>query len=183
MPCTAYCALPPQSVVLPGIDEQQARKMLSESDLQPLEGIWYYPNEEMTLAIEKWDGEKNIGYRIILLASNDFDLTPGTVIGYIASSAVNNKYNLWLYSEQDRTTLLSPLQCVATLNADNNSLTFDPPHYNVKVRINFARFLPSIFSGGVSIYTNKVDEKLPIGFKKTYPTNGNGDQFNKVRYL
>ena len=81
--------LPPQSVVLPGIDEESMKARFAESDMQQLEGIWYYPNEEMTLAIEKWDGEHNIGYRIILLASNDIELLPGIVMGYVARSAVD----------------------------------------------------------------------------------------------
>ncbi len=175
-------ALPQQSVVLPGIDEQKMRARFAESDMQPLEGIWYYPNEEMTLAIEKWKGEQNIGYRIILLASNDLELMPGTVIGYVAASAVDSKYQLWLYSERSHVTLSSPLQCVATLNAEGTSFTFDAPHWRVKVRVNFARFLPSIFRG-ISIIPEKVEEKLPVGFRKVFPANGNGNSFNEIRYL
>ena len=44
--------LPEQSVVLPDYDEEVARQRLLESDMQPLEGIWYYPNEDMTLAMD-----------------------------------------------------------------------------------------------------------------------------------
>lgn len=174
--------LPPQSVVLPGIDEESMKARFAESDMQQLEGIWYYPNEEMTLAIEKWDGEHNIGYRIILLASNDIELLPGIVMGYVARSAVDNKFRLWLYSERSHLTLASPLECVATLNSDATTLTFDPPRWKVKVRVNFARFLPSIFRG-VSVIPDKEEEKLPIGFKKIYPAGGNGNVFNEIRYL
>ncbi len=175
-------AIPPQSVVLPGIDEVQMKARFAESDMQPLEGIWYYPNEEMTLAIEKWNGEQNIGYRIILLASNDLELLPGTVIGFIAGSAVDNKYRLWLYSERSKLTLKTPMECVATLNGDGTSFTFDPPRWKVKTRVNIARFLPSIF-GRISVTPEKEEEKLPVGFKKTFPANGNGSVFNEIRYL
>ena len=81
--------LPPQSVVLPGIDEESMKARFAESDMQQLEGIWYYPNEEMTLAIEKWDGEHNIGYRIILLASNDIELLPLTSSLFSRRKSVN----------------------------------------------------------------------------------------------
>ena len=178
----ASSGVPKQSVILDGLDVDSMRIRLDEIDVQPLEGIWYYPNEEMTLGIERYKGGHNIGYRIILLDSPDINLMPGTVIGYIAASAVDNKFQLWLYSQRDRLTLLKPLECVATLNAKATTLTFDPPHWKVKVRVNFARFLPTIFSG-MSIVPEKVEEQLPIGFRKIYPEGGDGNPINRIRYL
>lgn len=180
----AKTELPEQSVVVPGYDEQVARERLLESDMQPLEGIWYYPNEDMTLAIERWEPEPShkIGYRLLLVASDDLELLPGTVIGYVEATAVDNKYHLWLYSERNRVTLCGPLECVATLNKEATTLTFEPPHWDVKVRVNFARFLPSLFRG-ISVIPNVEKEKLPVGFKKIFPADGNGNKFNKVRYL
>ena len=175
--------VPKKSVVLAGLDVDSMRVRLDETDMQPLEGIWYYPNEEMTLGIERYKGENNIGYRIILLDSPDINVMPGTVIGYIAASAVDSKYQLWLYSQRDRVTLIKPLKCVATLNSAATTFTFDPPHWKVKVRVNIARFLPSLFQG-VSIIPERVGESLPIGFRKIYPEQGtDGSPFNRVRYL
>ena len=174
--------IPKKSVVLEGLDVDSMRVRLDETDMQPLEGIWYYPNEEMTVGIERYKGSHNVGYRIILLESPDINLVPGTVIGYIASSAVDNKYQLWLYSQRDRVTLIKPLECVATLNAAATTLTFDPPHWKVKVRVNVARFLPTLFNG-VSIIPERVGERLPVGFRKIYPEGGDGNPFNRVRYL
>lgn len=174
--------IPKKSVILDGLDVDSMRVRLDETDVQPLEGIWYYPNEEMTLGIERYKGLHNIGYRIILLESPDINLVPGTVIGYIASSAVDNKYQLWLYSQRDRITLVKPLKCVATLNSKATTFIFDPPHWKVKVRVNFARFLPSLFSG-MSIVPEKVEESLPVGFRKIYPEGGDGNPFNRIRYL
>ena len=178
----ADSGVPRQSVVLHGVDVDSMRVRLDELDMQPLEGIWYYPNEEMTLGIERYKGQHNIGYRIILLDSPDINVMPGTVIGYIASSAVDNKYQLWLYSQRDRVTLIKPLECVATLDAKATTLTFDPPHWKVKVRVNIARFLPTLFNG-VSIVPDKVEERLPVGFRKIYPEGGDGAPFNRIRYL
>lgn len=174
--------VPKKSVILAGIDLDSMRVRLDESDLQPLEGIWYYPNEEMTLGIERYKGNHNIGYRIILLESPDISIMPGTVIGYIARSAVDNKFQLWLYSERSRTTLKKPLECVATLSNKATTLTFDPPHWKLKVRVNVARFLPTLFNG-LSVIPERVGEQLPIGFRKIYPEGGNGHPFNRVRYL
>ena len=174
--------VPKKSVILAGLDVDSMRVRLDETDMQPLEGIWYYPNEEMTLGIERYKGEHNIGYRIILLESPDINLIPGMVIGYIAASAVDNKYQLWLYSQRDRVTLKKPLECVATLNSTSTTLTFDPPHWKVKVRVNIARFLPTLFNG-VSVVPEVTGERAPIGFRKIYPEGGNGNPFNRIRYL
>ena len=184
LPLLAVAAngIPKKSVVLDGLDVDSMRVRLDETDMQPLEGIWYYPNEEMTVGIERYKGNHNIGYRIILLESPDINLVPGTVIGYIASSAVDSKYQLWLYSQRDRVTLIKPLECVATLNAAATTLTFDPPHWKVKVRVNVARFLPTLFNG-VSIIPERVGERLPVGFRKIYPEGGDGNPFNRIRYL
>jgi hypothetical protein len=178
----AGTGVPKQSVVLHGLDVDSMRTRLDETDLQPLEGIWYYPNEEMTLGIERYKGPNNIGYRIILLDSPDINVMPGTVIGYIAASAVDSKYQLWLYSQRDKVTLIKPLKCVATLNKQATQLTFDPPHWKVRVRVNIARFLPSLFNG-VSIIPDQAGEKLPVGFRKIYPEGGDGAPFNRIRYL
>ena len=174
--------VPKKSVVLEGIDVDSMRVRLDETDMQPLEGIWYYPNEEMTLGIERYKGQHNIGYRIILLESPDINLVPGTVIGYIAATAVGSKYQLWLYSQRDKVTLLKPLECVATLDKAATTLTFDPPHWKVKVRFNIARFLPSLFNG-LSVVPEKVGERIPVGFRKIYPEGGDGNPFNRIRYL
>ena len=178
----AGSGVPKKSVILKGLDIDSMRVRLDETDMQPLEGIWYYPEEEMTLGIERYKGQHNIGYRIILLESPDINVMPGTVIDYIAASAVDSKYRLWLYSQRDHVTLIKPLECVATLNSAATTLTFDPPHWKVKVRVNVARFLPSLFNG-VSIIPEKVEERLPIGFRKIYPEGGEGSPFNRIRYL
>lgn len=178
----AFAGVPQNTVVLPGIDEATMKAKFAETDMQQMEGIWEYPNEEMKLAIERYKGEKNIAYRIVLLASADLELIPGTVVGYIARSAVANKFQLWIYTERSKVGLKSPLECVATLSSDGTSLTFDPPHYKVKVRLNLARFFSKIFRG-VSVTPEKVEEKLPVGFRKVFPANGNGEKFNEIRYL
>lgn len=182
---TCQGQLPARSVMLPGVTEAAMRQRLAQAPLQPLEGIWYYPAEETTMAIEQWHGggTPQMAYRLILLSSPDLELLPGTVMGYVAASVVSGKYHLWIYSERSHLTLLSPLECVATLNDAATALTFEKPHYRLHVRFNIARFLPSLFGGGVSIYPSKEQEHLPLGFMKTFPANGNGHAFNEIRYL
>lgn len=178
----ALAEVPPCADTLPGIDETVMRAKFAEMDLQQMEGVWEYPAEEMKLAIERYNGEKGIAYRIVLLASSDLELLPGTVVGYIARSADPAKFRLWLYTERSGISLQSPMECVATLSKDCTSLTFEPPHIKVKVRLNLARIFTKVFRG-VSVMPEKVEEALPVGFHKVFPANGNGEKFNEIRYL
>ena len=175
-------AAPAQSEFFPGLDEDSMRIRLLNYDLQPIEGIWQYKAEHMTLGIERCTGVEDAEYRIILLHSDDLELMPGMVIGYLASSVDETKYRLWLYSERNRLTLRGPMEAVATFNRNKGTITFDPPHWSVKVRANFMRFLPSIFRV-VSVTPEMHEERLPVGFNKVFPIDGDMRRFNRVRYL
>ncbi|MBR1474023.1 MAG: hypothetical protein IJ613_00410 [Muribaculaceae bacterium] len=175
-------AAPPQGEFLPGLDEDSMRVRLLQYDLQPIEGIWQYKAEHMTLGIERCSGVQDAEYRIVLLHSDDLELMPGMVIGYLASSVDESKFRLWLYSERNRLTLRGPMEAVATFNREKGTIIFDPPHWRVKVRANFMRFLPSIFRV-VSLSPEKVEERLPVGFNKLFPIEGDARRFNRVRYL
>lgn len=181
--CSVWAvAAPPQGEFFPGLDEDSMRVRLMQYDLQPIEGIWQYKAEQMTLGIERCTGVDEAEYRIILLHSADMELMPGMVIGYLASSVDETKYRLWLYSERNRLTLHGPMEAVATFDREKGTLIFDPPHWRVKLRLNFMRFLPSIFRV-VNVSPEIVEQKLPVGFNKLYPVEGDTRRFNKVRYL
>ncbi len=179
----ASAQAPERSDYFPGLDENAMRQRLESTDIQPMEGIWYYPAEKVTIGIERMPQATahDQDYRLIMLSSEDLELLPGTVMGYMRATAQDNKYLLWLYCERDHTTLLHPLECVATVDSQHATLTFDPPHWDVKIKVNFARFLPTLFRG-ISITPSIEREKAPIGFKKIYP-EGEGNKFNHVRYL
>ena len=177
---------PMQTMVLPGYTVEEARQRLAASPLQPIEGIWSYPDEMMTLVVEQFASpqfSRKLKYRIVLLDSEDMSLLPGTVIGYIAESADNSKFQLWLYSQQDGMKLLGPSECVATLHDDATSLTFERGSLKVRVRFNLTRFLPRLFRFiSVSPYIDK--EELPIGFRKIYPASDDNDSMHhEIRYL
>ena len=174
--------LPAESRVLDGYSESECRSRLSQRPLQGLEGIWYYPEERMTLCIESTTddvSQQGLTYRIVLIESGSGDVLPGTVIGYAQESVSDRKWRLWLYSERDVLTLRHSVECVATTNDDMSQLTFEKPSIKLKFRVNFARFLPTLFRG-ISISTENKKEKLPLGFKKIYPLNSGT---NRVRYL
>lgn len=174
--------LPFRGEILAGYDEDSVKARCDATDLQPLEGIWFYPDEMMTVVVERYVNpmsEASREYRIVLVSSNDMSLLPGTVIGYCSQTADTNKYRLWIYGEQDGTVLENPQMCVATLNNDETELLIERSEVNMRVRVNFSRFLPKLLRG-ISVSPAKKEVEVPEGFRKLYPVSTSG---TKVRYL
>lgn len=162
---------PFRAEVYPGYDEDSVKHHCDAIDLQPIEGIWYYPDEKITVVIERCNNENvqiSTTYRIVLINANDMSLLPGTVIGYCEQSADKDKYRMWLYAEQCASILENPQFCVATLNSTSDELIIERSEVKLKVRVNFARFLPKILKG-VSIVPDVKKVEVPEGFRKIYP--------------
>lgn len=182
-----YEDIPPiKSIFLKNYSENSAIKYFEEAPIQPLEGIWHYPDEGVKLAIEHFESPQfssKFKYRLVLISADDHSLLPGTVMGYITDSAQNNKFYIWIYSLKSGSTLLHPQRCVAQLINDNSVITFQTPEIKVKLRINVSRFLPTLFKG-IGISVERTEEKLPHGFKRVYPSyDSNGSVSSKIRYL
>ena len=177
--------VPDSATLLPNRSLKQHIVAMRKAHLDAIEGVWKYPDEMMTVAIERFsapDFASRIAYRIVMLESEDFSLYPGTVIGYLAPSADSTKFELWLYSERSGAMLYSPTRLIATLSG--SMLTFSRAmEMKLKVRVNFARFLPSLFRG-ISITPDVKTETLPVGFSRIYPaTSGTSGYGSGIRYL
>ena len=175
---------PKEAEIITPYDEEIARAALVNRGAQPLEGIWYYPDELITLCIERYKlPSSNIEYRIILLDSEDLSLLPGTVVGYAARSAVANEFDMWIYTQHSSFTLINPHRCVGELSADYSTLKLRQTELKVKIRVNFAQFLPTIFRG-VSVVPQVNTESVPRGMTKIYPAlDDNGTPWRGIRYL
>lgn len=184
----AAMVFPQSGTFYPDVDEDSMRVKLSQMDLQPIEGIWYYPAEDLTVAIVRMPSERFFSpqhppYQILLLSSSDINVLPGTEIGFVVAGALDEEFDLYLFSERDDEGMVSnPVKCYAKMTPDASTITFERPKLELKLRVNFARFLPTIFKG-VSVIPEKQEKKVSEGFRKVFPADGNGQPFNKVRYL
>lgn len=173
--------LPFRGEILKDYDEESVKARCDATDLQPLEGIWYYPDERMSIVIERCDNTLNNNvqdYRLVLIDTDDMELLPGTVIGYCLPTVDGSKYKLWIYSEQKGSILENPQMCVATLDGNNDEIHIERSEVKMKVRVNFSRFLPKLLKG-ISIVPSKKEVKVPEGFKKIYPKS----MKTGIRYL
>lgn len=176
-------SFPFRAEILPGYEEDKVKQWCDATDLQPIEGIWYYPDEKLSVVIERCSDEEvkiSTTYRIVLIDSDDMSLLPGTIIGYCEQSAEKEKYRMWIYSEQNATILENLHFCVAALNKDCDELIIERSGINIKVRVNFARFLPQLLKG-ISIVPEAKKAEAPEGFRKIYPGNNSADK--QIIYL
>lgn len=175
--------IPAESEILNGYSTAGQIEKMTCRPLSAIEGVWDFPDEAMKVTIERFSSPNfspRLAFRVIMLEADDMFLLPGTVIGYIAESADNSIFELWLYSEQQEQKLYSPVKCKATLS--DNALLFERTvSLKMKVRVNFSRFLPKLFRG-ITISPEVKTEPLPVGFKRIFPKQNESDS-KRIRFL
>lgn len=122
-----------------GIDTVTRR--MASMPLHEIEGIWRLTGEGgSVIAIERHNDDESI-YRMVVVASADISVQPGTVIGYLAPTARHREYDSRLFSARsdDYTMLTDPTRNLLMLDDTCNRLSFRP--YGRKLRFNWWRLL------------------------------------------
>ncbi len=176
-------AIPPRARLIEPYSEGIAYAEMDSCAIDLIEGIYYYPDEKMTVALVSNANCEDPKYShcLLLVESDNAMLAPGTIVGYVEPTAESHKVYMYLYSEQMGEGLYMPVRCTATFSSDYSTVTFTRPSLRLRLRINFSRFLPTLFNGiGISAEIN--NPKHTLGMKKIYPAL---DQRNnlKIRYL
>ena len=158
--------VPEESAVLAGYDEATVKARFEGSVPATLEGLWYYPDERLTLVVERIEPERGSRaevYRLVVVDSEDTAINPGTVAGYAERAAQPDQLRLRLYSAVVGDRLTMPIECLATVDDECNSIKVEQPKLQVRWSVNLARFLPSIFDG-IRIYPHVDSPKAAAGF-------------------
>lgn len=164
--------IPEVSTVLPGYYEQSAKEQIKRRGGYGLEGLWFYPDEQMTFAIERIEDVKNEHketYRIVVVDSEDCSVDLGSIAGYIEKTAALNEMNVWIYSAFDGENLVNPIKCFATVDADFKSILLEKPKVKLHVSVNLMRFLPTVFRG-LRVYPQFDNPEAQAGFRKIEDT-------------
>lgn len=160
--------IPEVSTVLPGYYEQSAKEKYLSNGGSGLEGLWYYPDENMTCAIERIENIKNSHketYRIVVVESEDCSVDLGSIAGYIEKTAALDEMNVWLYSAFNGENLVNPIKCLATVDKSLKCILLDKPKVKLQVSVNLLRFLPSVFRG-IRVYPHIDNPEAKAGFRK-----------------
>ena len=146
--------MPAQSEVLKGYEKDSVIARMKQAPLHHIEGVWQFVDDGATIAIEKFNPDNISGtqsnfYRIVIIKSPMRAIEPGTVMGYVISTAKRNIFDAHIYTSGGLSGLLS-MPKTFTLNlSDDNLLSFN--EYKTEININLWRLLPYIYRVGVSV--------------------------------
>lgn len=165
--------LPTMSYALGGYDNiDSVRSAMERRPLHRIEGIWAFPSDGASVAIERWDDatvagtSEAVGYRIVVLRSPCRSLRPGTVMGHLSATAKPGVYAAEIYTAGNGgPTLMKPKGFTLTL-VDDAHLTFR--QHSRKIRVNLWRLLP--YMSRISMRVSDSDAPTDIdGCTRLFP--------------
>ena len=173
-------------------DIDMAKEICDELPLENIEGVWLYPDDNVTVLILLDEEGPNFGmpsYQISVVETSDARLHPGEVIGKLTATPEDGSYKIELATERKNDLLLKSKSCLAKLSSDGEAFIIKKQKAPFKGRINFNfnRLLPGfwkIVSTGISQNNEAASLQPAVGMIKIYPSyDGNGSSKRKVRYL
>lgn len=147
-------------------DEGMARAYCDTVSLNPLEGIWEFPEDDTRVLICRAADGSAADYDIVALSSPDCRITPGQKIGNATKSADARAFTLSLCRQLVKDILADPAKCSARLSDGDSSLTFKPRKLTISLRT--LNILPN-FWRRIRFNIKAPDEEIPKGMVKIYP--------------
>lgn len=186
---TGYVLLSPDIVygdnkTIKIIDRKGAEQILTGIPLSPIEGIWEYPADEVSLMVLKDNSAKG-KYNIFFVEGIDCRLWPGQELGSIEETANSTKFKISLCSAISDGLPGQVLTGLATLSDNSDVLTIEMP--KMKLRLTPSIIIPTLWNRlrlNLRIKSTDPLEKLPEGWIKTFPSDDvNKTVHSGLRYL
>ncbi len=160
--------------------EVEIRNWCDTGVLNPVEGIWEYPDDGARVCIQS-DPTSPGAFSITVISTPDCRLEYGDMIGRLHPTVDAKQFRLEQYTHKDKLTFTKAEQCAATLSSDGESLRVKSP--KLKFKVNIHTLLPRFWRVVRVSYDDPVD-KLPAGLVKVYPGyDHNGSLRRKPRIL
>ncbi len=146
-------------------DMEGARDYCDREELDRVEGIWEFPEDETIVLIRK-SAMKEGAYWLVVISSPDCRLKPGEILGKIEMSADADKYFLSLYSNRKAGILTDMKTCRADFNEKEGSIFIFPKKYKIGLR---SLWLLPKFWRMIRIGVDNPADKIPRGLIRIYP--------------
>ena len=161
------------------MDLAAAREYCDSVSLLPVEGIWEYPEDGLTVLARRLPAEGS--YELIAIDSDDTRVRPGDIVGTMQSSPDPGVFRLTLATHDITHNLGLPAECLATLSKDGDAIYVKMRKRSLKLSPTW--ILPR-FWRIARIKTTDPLEKLPAGMIRLYPSSdGNDTRPGEPRYL
>ena len=163
--------LPIESKIIDGYNTRDSViENLKQAPLHSIEGVWQFVDNGAEIVIEQYTPDALYNapthlYRIIIISSPMLSISPGTIMGYITTTAKANTYDARIYTQGELSGILSkPDKFTLTLN-DDKYLSFSK--YKKTIKANLWRWLPYVYRIGLTI--NDTRPKGLDGCIRIYP--------------
>lgn len=172
-------------------DVDLAIGICDSSALDNLEGIWIYPDDNVTVTVFRNDSRQQYSlpeYDITVVHSPDCSLSPGERIGRISATHDVRRFDVELYTERKGLSFMKPKNCSGTLSSEGDMLTLrhDAPRFRLRLNLNPTTLLPRLWKSMLRISgsTRDGNDNSTSGMIKIYPSyDGNGSSRLQPRYL
>lgn len=167
------------------IDITEAKELCDELPLQPVEGLWDFPDENMTVMVMRGEDASGntsaVRYAVTVVETPDVRLIPGDTIGWIEASVDPKLFRMTLYTRKNLSTLMQPANILARIADDDRALQLKVEKWSLKLsRISF---LPS-FWRSIKLQHDDPLKQLPVGMRRVYPLPEQlPSESREIRYL
>lgn len=172
-------------------DFDEAASVCDAIALDPAEGIWIYPEDNVTVLVRRLPSLSSSAlseYKIEVVETSDIRLHPGDEIGRMKATAETSKYDVSLFTENKNGILQKPSACTGILDKDGETMILKKPKskFNFRITFNPSILLPKFwrvvrFNSSLG---EKSTERPASGMIKVYPSyDGNGSSRRRPRYL
>lgn len=157
---------------MPPVDLGEAMALCDVMALQPAEGVWELPSENMLVMVARAkasDGNYTLPkYVITVVDTPDVSLNPGDTIGWMESSAEARKFSMSLYTKRNLSSLIRPVRLLAELNSDESMFKLKAEKWRLKIgSLPFMRNFWRI----VKLQHDDPLKNLPVPMIKVYPAD------------
>lgn len=160
--------------------EACAMEWCEQNPLQPIEGIWEYPQDNTRVLI-KSDEETSGAYTMIVISTPDCRIQPGDIIARLLPTTDTRQFRMQQAYSKDKSIMKYTPDCGAILSTDGESIRVKTK--KLKFKVNPSIILPR-FWRLVRISVDNPVEDLPAGLIKIYPGyDHNGSLRRKIRIL
>lgn len=149
-------------------DMAAAIEYCDDTALEPIEGIWEFPDDQTAVLIRKIPGEP-YRFEIFTLRSPDCRLNTGDLLGTLIESPETSKLRMSLYSKQIGGILSDSRECLAEFSDKEGTIRIRPKKFKLSLRTN--RLLPGYWKA-ISISKENPLERLPVGLIRVFPNQG-----------
>ena len=170
---------PAEARTLPPADIVSAMELCAEADLHSVEGIWHFPDDEVTVLI--WRSRECPGrYDMTVIEADDVSLKGGDSIGFLEESPDPSRFSMTLCTEIRNGLPRIPRRLMATYKPEQETIVTE--WIKIRLSLNPSRLLPNFWRFAGLKFSNPLD-RLPHGLRRLFPSyDGNGNSRRSTIY-